>query len=411
MYRRRNVNLNKQKEEDHQKKEVNEPKTKVVYVPRNAGTFPTIGSVPMLNTLRDVNYLRIPTESTSVPVDFDVAVEVLLSSGYLNINFDHYLQKTYDNVNTLIADGAPTNWKEMYTATTSFTRTTLLPGDVIFAKGTKSSIGFLVTDILKDFSSYNPTTSNDSENFSGTLSRETPDGSESVDEQYTLKQEICQSLTTCSGTMIPFSAGVKVDHLFRAKVDNKECFVSCKANTQEIRNYKPTNLSIYTGTDTTNWTAPRKEYSTSIDPTVNDLLTEETAIEKRFGALNTIYVQGYWIYLKSSEEVNYSNLSKITVGKITGDVIRTGPIKIGTVGAILKEENRNLCQCLSIGDFIFKKDTANEFQFQGNSTSTVFEPMNSQSYEANYGNAMGTYDFVPTEIEIYSMKCFVKKQA
>lgn len=402
MYRRRNFRTLQTHEEKpvQVKKEVinkkedkkEEPVIKAVTCPREEIKSTEVGKAPILNVLRNIEYFK-QTSDHSVP--FDIAIDILLSEGYLDANFERYNKKTLQSTEPITTEA--NEWHSLYKNTTNYERKQFVAGDIIFTKDAYKTFAFIITDVY---------TKGDeaSGERSSYLDYKNPLGERKTNPE----TRIMQTCTDCCGRCYMFKKGITLENITQ--------FLSIDTTTGKLRYLEPSNASVYDSTATIppNWTSGRKVIPKQVkgsrfDSTFNGepdskiLPTEETdaAKQNQFNLNGIITVQGWLIYLKSTEEIQPNSTVEAVKDSIIGDVVRTDVIEIGVKGNTI----------LSI-DSVFEipyPDTSEDatswpLSYRGNCTAFASEPLNSDGYQSNYGDTQGRNTYQVSESAIYSFK-------
>ena len=385
MYRRRvNRNVDKineikpVKEEVKEVKEIkevrkeikNEPVIKAIYKPRREVN--DYGKVPMLNILRPINYLDENTENYHY-VPFDKMIDIVLSKGYLNVNETEYYLPTGNTWGNIGDDNGT------FKDTTNYKRETFLCGDVIFTHDDHKSIAFLITTVYENY---------EEGIIKSQLDYKSPVGGTVENEELNL---ILQSFNACNGNVYMFTKGTKLSDI--------QNYVSKDISRNEFRKLLPSNVSAYSGeTSEPNYTLNKKgdEEMPKDYPKKEDLPTKEEESEQ-FNLINGVTVEGWLIYMKSTQE------SDQEIGNITGDVIKSGPIIITKV-----EQSLNLSNVFKF-PYIKSTETTGKFYYNGNDTKFANEPLNSEHYQSNYGDTMGNKLIQVSESKIYSLNQIIIK--
>ena len=238
MYRRRNQKQvqNDQPVEKKEQPKKEEPVIKYVVQQRGAAVS-GLGTVPMLNTLRDINYLDLKA-GYSVPKKF--VVDTLLSSGYLNADFSFYNTKTSDQTTYATDDG---DWDTLYDVTTSYTRSVFAPGDLIMFETDRTgsnegnlTVGFLIDTVYKAGS--NGTFEVDSK-----LNYAPPKKLEGEGEETNNFDVVISSVTATNGVVYMFKANAKLEDIKAHLSYSGDNF----QDYDHLRKLEPTNMSQSAG--------------------------------------------------------------------------------------------------------------------------------------------------------------------
>lgn len=402
MYRRRNIKPVQQNEEKtvqvekkvekkvENKKE--EPVIKAVTCPRELSSG-SLGKAPILNILRNIKYLN--EENTSYySVPFEIAVDLLLSQGYLDVNFTRYNQKSLTDSTAILGSDKENVWHELYRKTTKYERKQLVAGDIIFTRDARKTFAFIVTDVYTSGDEADGTKSNYLDYISPLGERKNNPAPES---------RIMQTCTDCKGRCYMFAKEVTLDDIIEK--------LSKDTITGDLRYLDPSNASVYDADATIpdNWTCNRKviqkqviksRFDTTFDgepKTQDELPTVTSTTEAKFNLQGITTVQGWLIYLKSSVELTKDSVLKDVKDSITGDVVKTGVISIGVKGGKILSVD-------SIFDIPYPESTATSWplSYRGNCTAFASEPLNSDEYQTNYGDTQGRNSYSVTESDIYS---------
>lgn len=408
MYRRRNQRVQqgipvvppkqerpqeKPKEQPKQKKE--EPVIKAAIAAQRKGTVYE-EYCPMVNVLRPINYIEDKDESHhSVP--FEVMVDVLLSQGYLNGNFKRY-NKKYDGNEP--AAGA-VSWSDIYTNTTTYERSILSPGDIIYSNDGIKTIAFLVNTVYKSGAEYkkldiNPPIGKDDD--------------EPIDDGLGV---FLSTLVDCNGTVYPFANEVTLRHLVEyPSAQGTICLVSKTTTDDKLRKLVPTNMSTHAGTnpdatgDAPSFTAKVGGPEDGEDDEDKIYVPENYAeikstTEKQFNLTSGCNVDGWLIYMystKTAEDEGY-------IASIVGDVVRTGSIMVTP----LEGSSISLGGVLTF-PYIAADAQQADLTYVGNCQGFASEPKNSEQYQINYGDTSATETLAAKESSIYTFTCFTKGQ-
>ena len=379
MYRRRQQRVQPKVEEVEKKVEKKEePVIKAVVKPSRKTIITDI--CPMVNILRDVKYFGVD-QATSHYVPFDTMIDIALSKGYLNVEQSDYY---------LAGEQGQKDWHTGYIDTTNYEREKFICGDVIYTHDEHASFAFLITKVYKD----SPTSD------AGISSELQMDPPVEPAENNTERETILSSFVACTGTVYMFKNGITLGDL----ADND--FVSKEG--EEFRKLYPTNTSKYNGQNTnTNFTSMKTEGTKPEDyPTVDDLpieVTDETK-KNQFNLKYTAVVEGWLIYMKSSEVADNQ-----TPSNITGDIIRTGPISISVIS------KTKLCLGSTYYLPFIKLDSSSSstqtapMTYNGDSTKFASEPLNSEHYQKNYSDSQAFKSVQVPETVIYTLSEIINK--
>lgn len=396
MYRRRNQKQvqNDQPVEKKEQPKKEEPVIKYVVQQRGAAVS-GLGTVPMLNTLRDINYLDLKA-GYSVPKKF--VVDTLLSSGYLNADFSFYNTKTSDQTTYATDDG---DWDTLYDVTTSYTRSVFAPGDLIMFETDRTgsnegnlTVGFLIDTVYKAGS--NGTFEVDSK-----LNYAPPKKLEGEGEETNNFDVVISSVTATNGVVYMFKANAKLEDIKAHLSYSGDNF----QDYDHLRKLEPTNMSQSAGVNSAYYDPSTNPYGSkpvspnhkgendqfipSVSPTVS------TATEQ-FNLSSGAVVDGWIIYMYSSANLSGSEVAvtKDNVAKITGDVIRAEKVTITTLGNKL----------LNIGNTFQIPYGSTSVQYNGNSLKFASEPLNSVQYQKKYGDTVGAKTLSAKSVVIYTLK-------
>jgi hypothetical protein len=271
-------------------------------------------------------------------------------------------------------------WNESYENTTNWKRDTFMSGDVIYTHDTHTSFAFLITKVYKGQAADN--------SISSELDMEPPVGPK---EDNTEDEQILSSFVACTGTVYMFKEGVK--------------FKDIKGNVSKLgedgayRKLYPTNVSEYYGRNSDpNFTSCKKteEQRPEFYPSKEDLPIEEGATANQFNLTSGVVVEGWLIYMKST--VNSESDGAVQDTKnIIGDIIRTGPIVV----SVLSKTTLNLGSTYSLPFYL--ESGNNQMTFNGDSTKFASEPLNSEHYQLNYGDTVGSNSIPVNTTRIYSL--------
>lgn len=400
MYRRRNQ---KQVQNDQPVEKKEQPKKEqpvIKYVVQQRGAAVSgLGTVPMLNTLRDINYLDLKS-GNSVPMKF--VVDTLLSSGYLNADFSFYNTRA-DQTTYTTDDG---DWEAIYKETTNYTRSVFAPGDLIMfeTNATSSNVGNLTVGFLID--TVYKAGSNGSFEVDSKLNYTPPKKLEGEADQTNNFDVVLSSVTATNGVVYMFK--------YNAKLEDIKQYLSYSGNTLQdydhLRKLEPTNMSEPAGVNSTyydpstnpygskpvspNHKGENDQYIPSVSP------TEPTATSQ-FNLSSGAVVDGWIIYMYSSTNLASADVTKANVATITGDVIRAEKVTITTLGNKL----------LNLGNTFQIPYDGSSVQYNGNSLKFACEPLNSVQYQKKYGDTVGAKTLSATNIAIYSLqKCVDEHQ-
>jgi hypothetical protein len=381
MYRRRQLNKTVESKPKEVKEEVKEqvkeqvkeePKIKAIIVPKTA--IGTISGCPMLNTLRSIDYF---SSKNTDPVEFKDMVDILFSEKYLNvISKDNYWKP--DNK----------TWSQSYSDTTSYVRNTFLPGDVIYMKGDNLTVALIITKVYSRW---------DGIGGDSTVKYELDYQAPGDDAKDSLDEKVLSTFTACDGTVFAFTKNTTFYNI-------KEYASEITPESGNYRMLVPTNLSKHVETtpeipDGENWT--NKKAIPDYKVKDGDLPVAPTGQQaNKYNITTGITVEGWMVYMRmpQSEEPR----TTVSDSDILGDVVKTGPIIIATVG-----ENLTLASSYII-PFVpspIPEDDNNAYNlsYSGNDTKFVSEPLNSDQYQINYGDTMGSNKLELKAARIYSL--------
>lgn len=371
MYRRRNIINNKVNEEKKvEKKEIKEePVIKAVYKPRQV-TAP-YGNAPMLNVLRPINYFE---NNDGHYVPFNKMVDIVFSEGYLNVKDTEYYKESSKY------------WREAFTDTTDYERSTFMPGDLIYTHNGHISYAFLINAVYpsfdindpKSFLDYNPPVGGNPE--------------EDPESKYLL-----QSFNACNGYVYMFKHGTTLEKI-------KEYISVYKSGTEQgkYRKLIPSNLSEPTNNEepadyTFNRRSNKKDEAGTPPqgyPQASDLPKSSTT--KQFNLQEGVCVEGWLIYMTSTAEPEGTEVQKPS--NIRGDIVKSGKIIITKVGDYLSLGG--ICR------FPYIDSTATEpkgkFYYNGENTRVAAEPLNSEHFQQNYGDEQGERDIEVLDLVLNS---------
>lgn len=412
MYRRRNQKQVQQEQKVEEKKveKKEEPVIKYVVQPRGAA-MPEIGKVPMLNTLRSIDYFNI-TSTAQKPVSMKYVVNTLLSHGYLNADFAYYNDDNESTPKKFTSDDG--DWSALYQDTTNFNRKTFAPGDLIMFKTNTASAGNLTVGLLID-KIYTTKASETGLEEESKLKYDPPVPLENVRTSDPFEVEV-SGLQDCKGISYMFNEGTKLRDIAK--------FCSYTADQtegsekySEIRKLEPTNMSEFAGVDsryvtTNSWgKTARKTGDDNYIPPYTDATDigsrpypAASGSDSQFNLTSGVIVDGWLIYLTG----NYTDAGTSTtidneatafalagVQTIMGDVVKTEKVAITTIGN----------QILNVGNiFQIPYSVTKQVVYSGNSTKFASEPLNSEQYQLKYGDTVGERYFTITEQKIYSLK-------
>lgn len=401
MYRRRNQKQvqNDQPVEKKEQPKKEEPVIKYVVQQRGAAVS-GLGTVPMLNTLRDINYLDLKT-GNSVPQKF--VVDTLLSSGYLNADFTFYNTKAGQT--TYTADEG--DWNALYKETTNYTRSVFAPGDLIMfeTNATGSNVGNLTVGFLID--TVYKAGDNGSFVVDSKLNYTPPKKLEGEADQTNNFDVVLSSVTATNGVVYMFKA--------EAKLDDIKAYLSYSGNTLQdydhLRKLEPTNMSEPAGVNSTYYDPSTNPYGSKPvapnhkgenDQYLPSVSPAESTATDQFNLSSGAIVDGWIIYMYSSTDLSSADVTKANIATITGDVIRAEKVTITTLGNKL----------LNLGNTFQIPYGGSSVQYNGNSLKFASEPLNSVQYQKKYGDTVGTKTLSAKNIKIYSLqKCVDEHQS
>ena len=383
MYRRRNQKQVQQQEQPVEKKEQpkkEEPVIKYAVPARGGEAITDFGYAPMLNTLRNLNYFNI----TGKPLSFGYLINVVLSNGYLNGDFSEYKKGSWTNTSATDLPAGTNNWLDLYTKTTNYSRSTFCAGDVIFFKTASMSFAYLIDKVYKG---------DENSSADSVLKYTYPvqlDGN-----RKDVDGEFLSSFTTCSGTVYMFNA--------TATFKDVKSFASTLYGA--YRCIEPTNVSAFSKHETsdgrTTNSTERKTDSNKYQPSQTSFpKAATTGLESQFNLTSGVIVEGWLIYMSSSVDITGDTPSGGASGNlanVVGDIIKTGPVAITTLAN----------KTIDLGGVIkipYKETSATDVKvhYSGNATRFASEPLNSEQYQAMYGDSEGMNELTATEVEIYS---------
>ena len=403
MYRRRQNKTIQQPEEKKVIKE--EPQIKAIVTPKQGGSNGIPYSCPMINVLRDINYFKDPNPETideshpklCNPVAFQEMVNILLSQGYLNMKISEYWK-------------SGESWGASYTDTTDYKRSTFLPGDVIYTKSDYLTVALLIDKVYSTFYG-----NGDKNNKVDSTLPINPPGSEIETVLDTL---VLSTFTATNGSVFSFAKGVQFKDLTNAK-DGKNLVSKYNNENGTYRQLIPTNISEFKGYsgqgDIPQYSLNKKdgnglpdEYPKNESSWPIELEDSETTIKDHYNLSSGVFVEGWLIYMrKDATESSKSDYSSNAENYITADVIKSGPILITKVGETL---------CLdSVFKIPFVKEpttqgeqrTKKSFNYSGNVTKFASEPLNSDHYQLNYGDTVGSNTIQIDTSRIYSLTAVI----
>ena len=213
------------------------------------------------------------------------------------------------------------------------------------------------------------------------------------------------SLSDCKGIVYMFNANTTLKDIAK--------YLSYSAQQSEgresydqLRKLEPTNMSTPNGVDSTynnattgDWgnKPARKEDEYEFIPPAESRPTQLTSGTDHFNLTSGALVDGWLIYMTASEDLTASGVTvdQTTVGKITGDVVKTERVAITTIGN----------QILNLGNvFQIPYTEANGVKYSGNNTKFASEPLNSEQYQVKYGDTVGERNLPIKMRGIYSLK-------
>ena len=380
MYRRKTPKANPvQPVEPHPKKEEkNEPVIKAVVAAPRGDQLKTY--CPMVNLLRPIKYIE---QTDGKGIDFETMINIVLSEGYLKANFDHYKP----------SGSSAEDWSGIYNKTTGYKRKTFVAGDVIFSKSANRTIAFLISTVRKG---------GENSDITSSIFYDPPVGDEVKESE---EDVFLSSFSDCKGNVYMFAEDVQlkdlVEHIDKATNNEKDLVSKWKegVNKDKHRKLEPTNMSEYNGKDTANFTSRGAGAETNgKDPDETDYPTVESSATS-FNLSNGVTVDGWFIYMYSTAAGTSED--PIAPSNIVGDIVRSGPIVITTVGS----------ETLSLGGiftfpWIATSATSGKFTYTGNATRFASEPLNSQQYQLNFGNTVANEETDVIESDIYTFAKF-----
>lgn len=388
MYRRKKQ-VEKKEEPKQQPHPKSEPVIAKIVPPLRGEGIVSYGKVPMVNVLRDIEYFSVATGHS---VTFEKMIDIAFSEGYLNVDqsgwyIDNNLswgsvyQPGDPNAEPAVAEKAGA-----FRDTTDYTRSTFMCGDVIFTRDANKSFAFLITKVYSNY--IGEGMENDVQSV---LQYKPPNGTGEDDND--LENSYLSSFSLCNGDVYMFTRN--------AQFKDIKAYVSKDTNkNSEYRVLHPSNVSVHKGeTTNTNFTAGKGAAPTTKVPDdypkKNDVPLEDADEAGHFNLTNGTVVEGWFIYMKSeAEEANQ------TAANITGDIVRTGPIVIAKIGNSISIGNS---MRLSHGT----TTVSASLYYDGNDTKLASEPLNSEHYQKNYGDAVGSKSYVLTDLRIFSLKAIM----
>lgn len=410
MYRRRNQRVQQgspvvppkqehpqEKPQEQPKQKQEEPVIKAAIAAQRKGTVHE-KYCPMVNVLRPINYIE-DKDTTHHSVPFEVMVDVLLSQGYLNGNFTTYKAKYAGNEPS--ADAV--SWSEIYTNTTTYDRSILSPGDIIYSNDGIKTIAFLVNTVYKSGAEYKK------------LDINPPIGAgddEPVDDGLGV---VLSTLSDCNGTVYPFANGVTLRQLVEyPSAQGTICLVSKTKTDDKLRKLVPTNMSTHNGTnpdatgDTPSFTAKvggPEDDENGVDTIYIPESYAEPSSVPQFNLKSGCNVDGWLIYMYSTKTKEASANDEEYIASIVGDVVRTGSIMVTP----LEGSSISLGGVLTF-PYIAEGVQQADLTYAGNCQGFASEPKNSEQYQMNYGDTSATETLSAKESSIYTFTCFTKGQ-
>lgn len=409
MYRRRNQKQVQQEQKVEEKKveKKEEPVIKYVVQPRGAD-MPEIGKVPMLNTLRNIDYFNI-TSADQKPISMKYVVNTLLSHGYLNADFAYYNNDNQATPKKFTSDGS--DWSALYIDTTNYNRKTFAPGDLIMFKTNTASAGNLTVGLLID-KVYTTKASEAGLEEESKLNYDPPVPLENVGTSNPFDVEV-SGLQDCRGVSYMFNEGTKLKDVakFCSYTANQ---IEGEEDYSQIRKLEPTNMSAFAGVNSAyvvsggSWgNSARKEGEDNWIPPYTDAtdigsrpypVASGSTLESQFNLTSGAIVDGWLLYLTGTTtdiDKETTAFSLAGVQTIMGDVVKTEKVAITTIGN----------QILNIGNvFQIPFSATKQVVYNGNSTKFASEPLNSEQYQKKYGDTVGDRYFTISEQKIYSLK-------
>ena len=389
MYRRKKQ-VEKKEEPKQQPHPKPEPVIAKIVPPLRGEGIVSYGKVPMINVLRNIKYF---SEASGHSVTFEKMIDIAFSEGYLNVNQSGWYIDNGLSWGSVYKPGdesveptvAPT--AGAFKDTTDYKRSTFMCGDVIFAKDAYKSFAFLITKVYSNYIGEGMTNEVQSE-----LQYNPPVGGE---EDENLDTSYLSSFSLCNGDVYMFTKG--------AQFQNIKAYVSRDAN--DNNNYRvlhPSNVSVYKApTTNTNFSAGKGDAPTKDVPDdypkKDDVPLEDASEAGHFNLTNGTVVEGWFIYMKSEAEE-----ASQTATNITGDIIRTGPIVITKIGNSLSIGNS-----MRFSHATTTPEAAPKLYYDGNDTKLASEPLNSEHYQENYGDAVGSKTYDLNELKIFSLKAIM----
>ena len=378
MYRRKTPKANPvQPVEPNNKEEKKEPVIKAVVSSTRGATCQTY--CPMINVLRPLDYIQRKKDNY---VTFERMIDIILSEGYLNADFDHYTEG--------VTGLTPTpSWSDIYQETTTYRRSTFVAGDVIFTRDNNKTIALLISTVYSEGAKSDVTSK---------LKYAPPVGGEIIDD---FKKEMLSSFSDCKGNVYMFKAGVKLEDLINHKdsITNIASDLISKNADESYRKLEPTNMSIFKGinpkatSDPQVFTTPVE--NNGYDPKDTDQYPVVDNNLNQFNLSSGVTVDGWLIYM-------YDTATTGDNATIVGDVIKTGPIVITTIGKKSLSVDNTMTFPL-----ITSAETQGNFTYTGNVTKFASEPLNSQQYQVNFGDTSAVETLTVFESKIYTFKKFV----
>lgn len=402
MYRRRQNKTIQQPEEKKVIKE--EPQIKAIVTPKHGGLNGIPYSCPMINVLRDINYFKDPNPETinennpklCNPVDFQEMVNILLSKGYLNMNISEYWK-------------SGESWGESYTDTTDYKRSTFLPGDVIYTKSDYLTVALLIDKVYSTFYG----NGDENNNVDSTLPINPP-GSEI---ETTLDTLVLSTFTATNGSVFSFAKGVQFKDLTSAK-DGKDLVSKYNNESGKYRQLIPTNISEFKGysgnqdSSTPQYSLNKKlENGNPDEYPKNESSWPESVSgndKDHYNLSSGVFVEGWLIYMrKDATKSSESDYSSSAENYITADVIKSSPILITKVGETLCLDSVFKIPFISEPTTQGGQRTKKSFNYSGNVTKFASEPLNSDHYQLNYGDTVGSNTIQIDTSRIYSLTAVI----
>ena len=331
----------------------------------------------MLNVLRPINYFG---ENTGYYVPFNTMVDIVFSEGYLNVKDTTYYKESSKY------------WKEAFTDTTNYERSTFMPGDLIYTHNGNISYAFLINAVYASFDNNQPKSYLDYNPPVGGNPEEDPES-----------KYLLQSFNACNGYVYMFKHGTTLENI-------KNYISVYKTGTEQgkYRKLIPSNLSEPTNNEepadyTFNRRSNKKaDEETQPDgyPQASDLpKVPSTTTTKQFNLQEGVCVEGWLIYMTSTANPEDTTQEQKPIN-IRGDIIKSGKIIITKVGEFLSLGG--ICRFPYI-DSSSTTTTKGNFYYNGENTRVAAEPLNSEHFQQNYGDEQGERSIQVDDSKIYSL--------